>query len=336
MQEKVLEVKGMSTSFFTHVGEVKAVRNVSFDVCKKEVLGIVGESGSGKSVTCMSIMKLLQESGKIIQGEVLFSGENLVTKTDKQMQAIRGNRISMVFQDPMTALNPVFTIGNLMTEVIRQHRRVKRKEAEEIAVNMLEMVGIPSPKDRLKNYPHEFSGGMRQRAMIALALSCDPELLIADEPTTALDVTIQAQVLELMTSLQEKLGTSIILITHDLGVIAETCDRVLVMYGGMLMEEAYVGDLFKTPQNPYTIGLMHSVPNPNELTKSRLNPIPGSPPDLINPPAGCPFCPRCRYAMSLCTTELPPFMAIDDVRRSRCWLHHPDAPDAEGFMKAVI
>lgn len=334
-KQKILEVKDLQSSFYTHIGEVQAVRNVSFDLYKGDILGIVGESGSGKSQTCMSIMKLLQDPGKVKNGEVLFKGQDLVPMNEKEMQHIRGNQISMVFQDPMTALNPVFTIGNQMIEVIRKHKKLNRDEAKKLAIKMLELVGIPSPEDRINSYPHEFSGGMRQRAMIAMALSCDPELLVADEPTTALDVTIQAQVLDLMKDLQQRLGTSIVLITHDLGVIAETCNRVIVMYGGMIMEEATIDDIFHNPKNPYTLGLLLSVPNPKAETKERLIPIPGTPPDLLNPPKGCPFAYRCKYALNVCYDELPPLFNCGEGHRSRCWLLHKDAPMVDEIGKAV-
>lgn len=334
-KEKILEVKGLQTSFYTHLGEVQSVRNVDFDLYKGEVLGIVGESGSGKSVTCSSVMRLLQHPGKIKAGEVLFKGEDLVQKTEKEMRKIQGNEMSMIFQDPMSALNPVYTIGNQMVEVIRAHKKVSKKEAEEIAIRMLTLVGIPSPKERMKNYPHEFSGGMRQRAVIAMALSCDPELVIADEPTTALDVTIQAQILELMKDLQERLNSSIIFITHDLGVIAQLCTRVIVMYGGMVMEEATVDELFYDAKHPYTMGLLNSVPNPNAETKERLEPIPGSPPDLLNPPKGCPFCNRCKYAMKKCLYEIPPMHQVSSTHKSRCHLLHKEAPKVEGFVREV-
>lgn len=332
-KEKVLEVRGLKTSFYTHLGEVQSVRDVDFDVYKGEILGVVGESGSGKSVTCSSVMRLLQSPGKIKEGTVLFKGEDLVQKTDKEMRKIQGNEISMIFQDPMSALNPVYTIGNQMVEVIRNHKKVSRKEAEEIAIKMLTLVGIPSPAERMKNYPHEFSGGMRQRAVIAMALACEPELVIADEPTTALDVTIQAQILELMKDLQQRLHSSIIFITHDLGVIAQLCTRVIVMYGGMVMEEASVRELFYDAKNPYTLGLLNSVPNPHAEGKERLEPIPGTPPDLLNPPKGCPFCNRCKYAMKKCLEEIPPMYEVSGTHKSRCHLLHPDAPTVEGFVK---
>lgn len=335
MPENILEVKNLRTSFFTHVGEVKAVRDVSFAVRKGEILGIVGESGSGKSVTCMSVMKLLQDPGRIVGGEVLFKGRDLVPLAEREMQTIRGAQMSMVFQDPMTALNPVYTIGNQMTEVIRKHRKISRQEANDLAVEMLTLVGIPSPAERIKNYPHEFSGGMRQRALIAMALSCSPELLIADEPTTALDVTIQAQVLDLMRGIREKLSTSIILITHDLGVIAETVERVIVMYGGMMMEEGPVDELFHNTKNPYTLGLLKSVPDPTKEGRERLIPIPGTPPDLVRPPAGCPFWHRCPNAMNVCMNELPPVFSVAEQHFSRCWLLDGDAPEIPEIGKGA-
>lgn len=333
---KILEVKGLETSFYTHLGEVKAVRDVSIDLYKGEVIGIVGESGSGKSVTFMSVMRLLTHPGKTKSGEVIFKGEDLLKKTPKEMRKIQGNEISMIFQDPMTALNPVYTIGNQMTEVIRRHKKVGQKQATEIAIRMLELVGIPSPEQRIHNYPHEFSGGMRQRAIIAMALACDPELLIADEPTTALDVTIQAQILDILKSLKERVNTSIIFITHDLGVIAEICDRVVVMYGGMIMEEATVAEIFYNPKNPYTIGLLKSVPNPDNLLKQKLIPIAGSPPDMLNPPKGCAFCKRCQFAMKKCLEEVPPLYEVNSVHKSRCHLLHPDAPSVAEFKKEEV
>lgn len=319
-QEKILEVKGLRTSFYTHLGEVQSVRNVDFDVYKGEILGVVGESGSGKSVTCSSVMRLLQSPGKIKDGSVLFKGEDLVKKTTQEMRKIQGNEMSMIFQDPMSALNPVYTIGNQMIEVIRNHKKLSYKEAEQLAVKMLTLVGIPSPEERMKNYPHEFSGGMRQRAVIAMALACDPELIIADEPTTALDVTIQAQILELMKDLQSRLKSSIIFITHDLGVIAQLCTRVIVMYGGMVMEEAKVEELFADPKNPYTIGLLNSVPNPKAQGKERLEPIPGTPPDLLNPPKGCPFVDRCEQAMRICKDYEPSENVFSETHKCNCWL----------------
>ncbi|OPJ56302.1 ABC transporter ATP-binding protein [Alkalithermobacter paradoxus] len=330
MGDKLLDIKNLKTSFFTHVGEVKAIRGVDFYLNKGEALGIVGESGSGKSVTSMSIMRLLQHPGKIVDGEILFNNENLIPKTDKEMQAIRGNRISMIFQDPMTSLNPVYTVGDQIVEAIVKHQKLSKAEAKKKAIDMLRLVGIPSPEKRINQYPHEFSGGMRQRAMIAMALSCEPELLIADEPTTALDVTIQAQILELMKDLKSKLNTSIILITHDLGVVADVCSRVIVMYGGLIMEEGTVEEIFYTPRHPYTLGLLKSIPKLcDKESKQRLVPIVGSPPDLLKPPKGCPFAPRCDYAMRICVNEKPQYTNVSPTQRSMCWLLHKDAPRVE-------
>jgi len=322
--EKLIELKDVRTSFFTHLGEVQAVRGVSFGLNKGEALGIVGESGSGKSITSMSIMRLLQNPGKVKSGEIFFKGENLLEKNKAEMMAIRGNEIAMIFQDPMTSLNPVYTVGNQIIEAIRKHQNVTKKEAREKAIKMLELVGIPDPSKRIDAYPHEFSGGMRQRVMIAIALSCEPDLLIADEPTTALDVTIQAQILDLMKELKKKTGTSIILITHDLGVVADVCSRVLVMYGGLIMEEGKVEDIFYNPQHPYTIGLLKSIPKIEN--KERLIPIEGTPPDLLHPPKGCPFAARCEHAMNICMEERPDFFECGEGHRSLCWLKHPESP----------
>ncbi|ERK30134.1 ABC transporter ATP-binding protein [Clostridium intestinale] len=331
--EKILDVKDLRTSFFTHVGEVKAVRGVSFSLGKGEALGIVGESGSGKSVTMMSIMKLLQENGKLVGGEVNFDGKNIKDMPEKEMEKIRGNDIGMIFQDPMTSLNPVFTVGQQLTEPLIKHRKISKKEAEKLAIDMLNLVGIPSPEQRMKQYPHEFSGGMRQRVMIAMALICDPKFLIADEPTTALDVTIQAQILELMKKLKDELGTAIILITHDLGVVADVCDRINVMYGGIIVESGDVRDIFYRARHPYTWGLLGSVPNPKEIIREKLKPIEGQPPDLLNPPVGCPFAARCEYAMKLCIEKQPPLLKIGEGHSAACWLNHPDAPKVEAPIK---
>lgn len=307
MSEKpILEVKDLHTQFHTKAGVVKAVDGVSFDVKPGETLGIVGESGSGKSITAMSIMRLIpQPPGKIVKGEIYFEGEDLLKKSEKEMRKkIRGKDISMVFQDPMTSLNPVFTIRKQMLETIRTHEDLSKKQAEDRAVELLDLVGIPSPRDRLKNYPHEFSGGMRQRVMIAMALACNPKLLIADEPTTALDVTIQAQILELLNRLQKELGMSIIMITHDLGVVAEVCDRVMVMYGGKPVEFTEADELFDHPKHPYTWGLLNSIPQITNK-KDRLEAIEGLPPDLRSLPEGCSFAPRCKHAMDQCLTIDP-------------------------------
>ncbi len=323
--EKLIELKGVKTSFYTHLGEVQAVRGVSYSLNKGEALGIVGESGSGKSITSMSIMGLLQSPGKIKEGEIIFKGEDLVKKDKKSMRSIRGNEIAMIFQDPMTSLNPVYTVGDQIIEAIRKHQDVTKKEALEKAIKMLTLVGIPDPAKRIKAYPHEFSGGMRQRVMIAIALSCEPDLLIADEPTTALDVTIQAQILDLMKELKDKLNTSIILITHDLGVVADVCSRVLVMYGGLIMEEGTTNDIFYNPKHPYTIGLLKSIPKVEN--KERLVPIDGTPPDLLHPPKGCPFAARCEHTMNICLEELPEFFSCGEGHKSMCWLLHPDSPN---------
>ena len=287
-------------------------------------MGIVGESGCGKSVTALSIMRLIPEPGRITGGEILFGGKDLNRKTDKQMVAVRGNEIAMIFQDPLTSLNPVFTIGNQIMEALLRHRNLARKKAREKTVRMLELVGISSPDDRVDCYPHEFSGGMRQRAMIAMALSCRPSLLIADEPTTALDVTIQSQILRLMKILKGKFGTSIILITHDLGIVADICSRIVVMYGGLVLEVGPTRDIFYDPRNPYTRGLLQSIPRLDAEEKKRLLPIAGSPPDLIKPPPGCPFGERCPEAMRICVTEQPPIIKINHNHLARCWLIQRD------------
>ena len=339
MSERLLEVNNMKTSFYTHVGEVQAVRGVSFNLNKGEALGIVGESGSGKSVTSMSIMGLLQYPGKVKDGNIIFKGEELTKKSQKEMMAIRGNEIAMIFQDPMTSLNPVYTIGNQIIEAIVRHQHVGKKEARVKAIDMLRTVGIPSPEKRVDNYPHEFSGGMRQRAMIAIALSCQPDLLIADEPTTALDVTIQAQILELIKELKDKMDTSVILITHDLGVVADVCSRVVVMYGGLIMEEGTAEQIFYDPSHPYTMGLMKSIPRMDTKEKQRLIPIPGTPPDLVKPPKGCPFAPRCSYTMKICLEQAPEYTYLTPEHRSACWLLHENAPKTEvdnGVRREVI
>lgn len=322
MGENILEVKNLETSFFTHVGEVKAVRNISFSVKKGEILGIVGESGSGKSVSLMSMMRLIEHPGKVKSGEVFFEGEDLLKKKEKEMLDVRGKEIAMVFQDPMSSLNPVYRIGNQIVESIRYHEKVSKSEARKRAVELLKMVGIPSAEERLNSYPHEFSGGMRQRVMIAMALACHPKLLIADEPTTALDVTIQLQILRLMEQIREKEGTTIMLVTHDLGVVAELCERVIVMYGGKIMEEGSVEDIFYNAKHPYTKGLLNSIPSV-ENSKERLIPIPGSPPDLLNPPKGCPFCYRCSEARKICMEMEPSFHQISESQRCACWLQDP-------------
>lgn len=325
MARKLLSVRNLKTSFFTHVGEVKAVRGVSFDVNEGEVLGIVGESGSGKSVTSLSIMGLLQYPGRVVDGEILLNGEDILTYSKDQMRKVRGKEIAMIFQDPMTSLNPVYTIGNQVMEMILEHEKMTKREARARAIEMLKLVGIPAAEKRIDSYPHEFSGGMRQRVMIALALSCNPKLLIADEPTTALDVTIQAQILSLIKSLNKQFGMTTMLITHDLGVVATVCDKVAVMYGGLIMEYGTVDEIFYHPRHPYTMGLLGSIPHVDGGEKRRLIPIDGTPPDLINPPKGCPFSTRCKYCMNVCTREQPPYFA-EDKHRTMCWMLDADAP----------
>ncbi len=332
MEKKILEVKDLRTSFYTHVGEVKAIRGVSFDLKEKGTLGIVGESGSGKSVTSLSVMRLLQHPGKIIGGDILFDGKSILEIPEKDMRDIRGNEISMIFQDPMTSLNPLMKIGAQIMESMILHQKLSKSEAKEKAVELLRLVGIPSPEERFDQYPHEFSGGMRQRAMIAIALACEPAVLIADEPTTALDVTIQAQILDLMKDLNKKLDMSIILITHDLGVVADVCDEVIVMYGGLIMEKGNVFDIFYEPAHPYTVGLLNSIAEGD--SDERLEPIEGTPPDLLAPPKGCPFFDRCDHAMEICKEHQPPYFELGENHTSACWLLHEDAPKVD-FRKGV-
>lgn len=324
MNDTILQVNNLEVSFFTHVGEVRAVRDVTFSVKKGEILGIVGESGSGKSTVLLAIMSLLQHPGKIKAGEILFENEDLAKKSNREMQHIRGRKISMIFQDPMSSLNPVFTVGNQIAETIITHEHVSRSEANKRVLELLELVRIPSAKTRINSYPHEFSGGMRQRAMIALALACSPQMLLADEPTTALDVTIQAQMMDLLRDIRKETNTTIILVTHDLGVVSEMCDRVQVMYGGRLMEEAACRDIFDKPGHPYTKGLLRSIPNVKKGSRERLKPIDGSPPDLIMPFDGCPFVFRCPYAMNLCMESCSREWEIGEMHRCACHLCNPE------------
>lgn len=329
MYEKILDVKDLHVSFFTYAGEVQAVRGVTFDLKKGESLAIVGESGSGKSVTSQSIMRLIPEPpGKIKNGEVLFDGKDLTKLSNKDMQTIRGSEIGMIFQDPMTSLNPTMTVGKQITEGLIKHQNLTKAEATKRAIEMLNLVGIPNAQERVNQYPHQFSGGMRQRVMIAIALSCNPKLLIADEPTTALDVTIQAQIIDLMKDLQQKLDTSIIIITHDLGVVADIAQRVIVMYAGTVIEFGTINDIFYNPQHPYTWGLLRSVPRLDSKEHGKLVPILGSPPDLLDPPKGCPFAPRCDYAMKVCE-QMPEETTVGPGHKVKCWLQHPNAPKVE-------
>ncbi len=329
MSEKLLEIKDERLSFFTPAGEVKALNGVSFSMEEGEVLGIVGESGSGKSVTAYSIMGLTAYPGKLVGGTVHFNGHEIEKMTEKEFRKIRGNEVSIIFQDPMTSLNPVYTIGNQIVEVILLHTNKTKKEAYERARELLELVGINEPSKRLKQYPHELSGGMRQRVMIAIALACEPKLLIADEPTTALDVTIQAQILELMQELRKKLGMSIIMITHDLGVVASMCEKIAVMYAGHIVEYGTADEIFYNPSHEYTKGLLKSIPKLNTEKIERLVPIEGQPVDLLNPPAGCPFAPRCSECMKICLNKMPPKTELSDTHYSYCWLLQKEALKGE-------
>ncbi len=320
MKEKLLEIKDEYLSFFTPAGEVKALNGVSFSMEEGEVLGIVGESGSGKSVTAYSLMGLTAYPGKLVGGTIRFNGHQVDTMTEKEFRKMRGNEVSIIFQDPMTSLNPVYTIGNQIREVILLHTDKTKKEAQERARELLELVGINEPDKRLRQYPHELSGGMRQRVMIAIALACEPKLLIADEPTTALDVTIQAQILELMQELREKLGMSIIMITHDLGVVASMCEKIAVMYAGHIVEYGTADEIFYSPKHEYTKGLIKSIPKLDTKEDERLVPIEGQPVDLLNPPKGCPFAPRCSNCMKICLDKMPPKTELSDTHYSHCWL----------------
>lgn len=324
-EEYLVDIKNERLSFFTPAGEVKALNDVSIHLKEGEVLGIVGESGSGKSVTAYSLMGLTAHPGKLIGGTLQFNGHEIEDMSEKEMRKIRGKEISIIFQDPMTSLNPVYTIGNQITEVIRLHTDKDKKQAYARAKELLELVGINEPEKRLKQYPHELSGGMRQRVMIAIALACEPKLLIADEPTTALDVTIQAQILELMMELKDKLGMAIIMITHDLGVVASMCDRIAVMYAGRIVEYGTTDDIFYRPHHMYTKGLIRSIPKLDTKEHERLVPIEGTPVDLLNPPAGCPFAPRCEACMKICLREMPPVTQFDDVHYTQCWLNQKEA-----------
>lgn len=316
----LVDIKNEHLSFFTPAGEVKALNDVSISLKEGEVLGIVGESGSGKSVTAYSLMGLTAHPGKLISGTLNFNGHDVGVMTEKEMRKIRGNEISIIFQDPMTSLNPVYTIGNQIEEVILLHTNKKKKEAHERAKELLELVGINEPEKRLRQYPHELSGGMRQRVMIAIALACEPKLLIADEPTTALDVTIQAQILELMMELKDRLGMAIIMITHDLGVVASMCEKIAVMYAGKIVEYGTAEDIFYRPKHQYTKGLIRSIPRLDTKEHERLIPIEGTPVDMLNPPKGCPFAPRCEECMKICLKEMPPVAEFDDVHYTQCWL----------------
>ena len=324
----ILTIEGLRTTFRTYAGEVQAVRDVNIAVREGECLAVVGESGSGKSVTMLSVMRLLASNARI-EGRAVFNGVDLLSIPEREMRKIRGKDIAMVFQDPMTGLNPTLTVGLQLREGMMQHLGLSRAEADKRAIELLNLVGVPEPERRLKQYPHEFSGGMRQRVMIAIALACNPRLIIADEPTTALDVTIQAQILDLLKRLKKEFNTSIILITHNLGVVAGMADRVVVMYGGRVAEVATVEEIFEQPRHPYTWALLRAVPRLDRKKDRRLESIAGSPPNMLQPPPGCPFHPRCPYAMNVCAAEAPDMTPISPEHRAACWLLHPDAPPVD-------
>ncbi|MBD5430630.1 ABC transporter ATP-binding protein [Lactobacillus sp.] len=323
MTEKILDVKNLKIDFHTYAGEIQAIRNVSFHLNKGETLAIVGESGSGKSVTTRTIIGLLAQNAEIIGGEIDFHGKNLLNNKEKDWRKIRGNEIAMIFQDPMTSLDPTMKIGQQIAEPLMKHKGVSKKEAWDKALEMMKAVGIPDAEKRINQYPHQFSGGMRQRIVIAIALICEPEILLADEPTTALDVTVQAEILDLMKDLQKRVKTSIIFITHDLGVVAGMADRVAVMYAGEILEYGTVDEIFYNPQHPYTWGLINSMPT---LDSKKLDSIPGTPPNLLDPPKGDPFAPRNKYAMRIDVEKKPPYFKVSDTHYAATWLLHPDAP----------
>jgi len=330
----LLSVRNLKTQFRTQDGVVKAVDGVSFDIAKGETLGVVGESGCGKSVTALSIMRLIPEPpGRIVDGEIVFDGQDLLKLKDDQMRRVRGRRIAMIFQDPMTSLNPVLTISRQLTEGMELHLKMGRKAARERAIELLDMVGIPAARARIDDYPHQFSGGMRQRVMIAMALSCNPELLIADEPTTALDVTIQAQIIDLIRKLSADFGTAVMFISHNLGVVAGLCDRINVMYAGHIVETAETEELFAHSKHPYTLGLLRSIPRLDEERREKLVPIEGLPPDLIAPPPGCPFAPRCVYKVERSETECPELRLVRAGHQVAC---HVDIPDDELTRPAPV
>lgn len=334
-QEKLLEVQGLQTYFFTDEGTSKAVDGIDFTVYRGETLGLVGESGCGKSMTSLSIMQLLSRPGKTVGGRILFKNEDLLTKSEEQMRRIRGKEISMIFQEPMTSLNPVYTVGEQVAEVFRLHENLGRKEAWAKAVELLRVVGIPSPEERSRQEPFQLSGGMRQRVMIAMAMACQPDLLIADEPTTALDVTVQSQILDLMKELQQRMGMSIILITHDLGVVAETCDRVAVLYAGQIVEYAYADSIFEHPKHPYTQGLLQSLPSIDQ-DQDELQAIPGTVPSPYDLPTGCRFAPRCAYRKEICSSQQPELLTTDHGEQVRCWMYSAEWQNTDATCKHNI
>ena len=327
--KNLVEVKNLEVSFFTYAGEVKAVRGISYNLKPGEVMGIVGESGSGKSVSSYGLMGIIPEPGKVIGGRILFEGRDVTAMSEKELLKIRGKDISMIFQDPMTSLNPLFTIGNQIEESLRKHTSLDKDQRQKRMVELLTLVGINQPEKRLKQYPHEFSGGMRQRVMIAMAMSSDPKLLIADEPTTALDVTIQAQILELLKELKDKIHMGIVFITHDLGVVSDICDSISVMYAGTIVESGSSDQIFYEPRHPYTWGLLASVPKIDTDEHQRLIPIEGNPVDLINPPKGCPFAPRCKHCMKICIDQAPPQCQVGEGHMAACWLPVKEAREEE-------
>ena len=320
--KRLIDIQDLRVSFFTPGGEVQAVRGISWHLEEGEALGIVGESGSGKSVSVYAVLRLLQSPGRVVGGSIQFDGRDILSISEKEMRDIRGNDIAMIFQDPMTSLNPVYTVGNQIREPLKLHMNMKGAVANKRAEELLGMVGIPSPKRRLSQYPFEFSGGMRQRAMISMALACEPKLLIADEPTTALDVTIQAQILEIMKELKQSMKMSIVLITHDLGIVSDICDKIIIMYAGEIMEYGPIETLLANPSHQYTIGLINSLPKLEQDSREPLKPIEGAPVDLMHPPAGCPFASRCEQCMKVCLTEKPPYFEISPGHYSACWLHY--------------
>ena len=332
VEQPILQVKGLKTYFFTDEGVLPGVDGLDFDLDRGQMLAIVGESGCGKSVTSLSILRIIQSPpGRIIAGEILYEGQDLLKLSEKQMRRIRGNQISMIFQEPMTSLNPVFTVGQQLEEGLRLHQQLDRKAARQRAVQMLELVGIPSPQRVIDEYPHQLSGGMRQRVMIAMALSCNPKILIADEPTTALDVTIQAQIIDLLRELRDQLNTAIILVTHDLGVVANFADRIQVMYAGQVIERGSVREIFYEAKHPYTWALLSSVPTLDKSNKQELYTLKGTPPDLILPLEHCPFAARCEYCMPICKETMPPETVLSDTHKVSCWLQHPNAPKVQSY-----
>ena len=318
---KILEVKNLTVHIKTHKGVVQAVRGVDFYLNEQETLAVVGESGSGKSITMKGVMGILPKNGKVVEGSVMFQGNDLTKYSERQMQQVRGSEIAMIFQDPMTSLNPTMKVGKQIEEMLKEHRKeMSKADRKARAIELLSLVGISNPEARYDQYPHQLSGGMRQRVVIAIALACDPKVLIADEPTTALDVTIQAQILDLMKDLQKKTGMGIIFITHNLGVVADICDKVSVMYAGKIVEQGPVDDIFYEPAHPYTKGLLRSMPRVDAESYERLIPIEGTPVDMLNPPEGCPFAPRCEHCMKICLKKMPPYVEIGENHRSACWL----------------